>query len=104
VFSVDRSDENVFEALACDSFALKNDRSSNPSDEDRLSADVWTQVKPADSQLAAMAGKSKEKKSPNWSRPNFIQFFVAQEWEAYFEPRRLPAQKHTEQTTSEFNV
>ncbi len=47
---VNRSDMDVFEALACDSFTLKDDRMDTGAlnDEDRRDINEWTQEKPGE--------------------------------------------------------
>jgi hypothetical protein len=47
VIHIAKSDNDVFEALACDSFALRDsrDESGTANDSDRNNDDIWTQVR-----------------------------------------------------------
>lgn len=93
VIHVKRSDENVFEALACDSFSLKSDRSAsaNANDEDRLQADSWTQEKPTDHVLSSM---SKGIKGPPILPPHLLNVLLNKEERPSMDPVILHEPSH----------
>ena len=56
---ISRTDDNVFEALACDSFALKDDRhnTGHERDADRAQDNKWAQEKPPESFMSSVRNK-----------------------------------------------
>lgn len=93
VIHVKRSDENVFEALACDSFSLKSDRlaSTCANDEDRLRSDSWTQEKPTDHVLSSM---SKGIKGPPILPPHLLNVLLNKEERPSMDPVILHEPSH----------
>ena len=91
VIKVDSADNDVFEALACDSFSLKDDRheTGHQSDTDRLQEDLWNQEKPSEAVLSLYKNKG-----PPILPPHLLQILLNKEQPESADPIILPEPSH----------
>nr|ACO10655.1 5-AMP-activated protein kinase subunit beta-1 [Caligus rogercresseyi] len=74
ILKVQESDCDVFNALACDSLLLKDNRRKQPNDEDRKESDAWGQDKPSDDLIS-----SHKNKGPPGLPPHLLQVLLNKE-------------------------
>ncbi|TRY69469.1 hypothetical protein TCAL_03250 [Tigriopus californicus] len=91
VITVERTDNDVFEALACDSFSLKDNRCTSglESDLDRLQGDSWSQEKPSENIL-----QLHKSKGPPILPPHLLQILLNKEFSDMGDPVLLPEPSH----------
>lgn len=91
VITVERTDNDVFEALACDSFSLKDNRCTSglESDLDRLQGDSWSQEKPSENILHLHKSKG-----PPILPPHLLQILLNKEFSDMGDPVLLPEPSH----------
>jgi 5'-AMP-activated protein kinase regulatory beta subunit len=97
VIRVRGADNNVFDALACDSFALKDQRgvSDSANDEDRINADLWTQEKPGENSALHSSSALAKCKGPPILPPHLLQVLLNKEvQDPSGDPVLLPEPSH----------
>eukprot|EP00095_Tigriopus_kingsejongensis_P010992 snap_masked-scaffold281_size224178-processed-gene-1.14 protein:Tk10992 transcript:snap_masked-scaffold281_size224178-processed-gene-1.14-mRNA-1 annotation:"5-amp-activated protein kinase subunit beta-1" len=89
--TVERTDNDVFEALACDSFSLKDSRCNTglENDTDRLQGDSWNQDKPSEELL-----QLQKSKGPPILPPHLLQILLNKEVGDMGDPVLLPEPSH----------
>ena len=91
VIEIAKSDQDVFEALACDSFSLRYSREAAgvSNDQDREYDDIWSQDKPSDEFVRSSKG-------PPLLPPHLLQILLnkADTTEPQNDPVLLPEPSH----------